>query len=83
MIRSKNTYTILPKYNPLPVLQNVISSGSVFITFIGFLETAAVATFPVISKAREGFDNTFFAIFFDKLSPFSPKFLKKSPKPSA
>ena len=71
-------YTILPKYNPLPVIQKNISSRIVDITFLGFLEAAAVAMFVVISKARAGFFNMFFAIIFDTLGPFLTKFWKKS-----
>ena len=47
-------------------------------TFLGFLEAAAVARFAVKSKAREGFFNKIFAIFFHTFNPFLPRFLKKS-----
>ena len=70
-------------YKPDPVLKKFITSDNVFITFLGFVEAAAVARFAVISNAREGFFKTFFAIFFNILSPFLPRFLKKSPRPSA
>ena len=48
---------------------------------LGFLEASELATFAEKSKDRHGFSNTFSAMLFDTLSPFSPKFLKKSLNP--
>ena len=59
MNRSKIIYTNLPKYNPPPVLEKFINSGSDFNTFLGFLLAAAVAIFAVISKALDGLPKTF------------------------
>ena len=78
-----SVYTNLPKYNPLPVLQNVFNSGSVERACLEFREAAAVAIFAVKSNALPGLLKTFFASFFDTLSPFLPRFLKKSPRLSA
>ena len=61
----------------------LINSGNVDKAASGFLEAAAVAMFALISMARPGFFKTFFAIFFDTLSPFSSEFLIKLPRPSA
>ena len=61
----------------------VVSSSSVLITFLGFSEAAAVSTFAVISKAREGFFNTFLAHFLPTLTGPLRRFLKISPGPSA
>ena len=47
-----------------------------------FLEAAVVAMSAVISKARDGFFDTFFAIFLDTLSPSFPKLLQKSERRS-
>ena len=71
-------YTNRGKYNPLPVLENVVNTGNVDRACLEFLETAAVAIFAVKSKACPGLLNTFFAIFFYTLSPFLPKFFKKT-----
>ena len=60
-----------------------MNSGSVEKACLEFRETAAVAIFAVKSKARPGLDRTFFATLFDTLSPFLPRFLKKSARPSA
>ena len=73
----------MPKYNPLPVLSNVINSGIVERTCLEFREAAAVAIFAVKSKALRGLLKTFIAIFSQTLSPFLPRFLKKSPRRSA
>ena len=48
----------LPKYKP--VSEKIISSGSVDISFLGFLEAAAVAMFVVISEARVGLHKNVF-----------------------
>ena len=52
------------------------------IACLEFREAAAVANFAVKSKDRGRLLNTFFAIFFDTLSPFLPRFLKRSPRSS-
>ena len=59
-------------YTPLTVFQNFINSGNVDKICLGFLEATAMATFAVMAKARLGYFNIFFAIFFDTLSPFLP-----------
>ena len=60
-----------------------MNSGNVDKACLEFREAAAVAIFAVKSKARPGLLNTFFAILFDTFNPFLPRFLKKSPRPSA
>ena len=60
-----------------------INSGNDDRACLEFRKTAAVAIFAVKSKAPPGLLNTFFAIFFDTISPFLGKFGKKSPRPSA
>ena len=65
------------------MLRNVLKSGNVGGACLEFWEDAAVAIFAVKSKAPPELDRTSYAIFFDTFSPILPKFLKKSPKPSA
>ena len=60
-----------------------ITSGIVDNTFLGFLLEAAVAMFAVISKTRDGFDNTVLANFLPTLTEVLPKYLNKLPSPSA
>ena len=61
----------------------MVTSGNVDKTFLGFLLSAAVALFAVISKARFGLLKAFFANYVDTLGPFLPRDLKKSIRPSA
>ena len=44
-------YTNSGKYNPFPVLENVINTGNVDRAWLEILETAAVAIFAVKSKS--------------------------------
>ena len=73
----------MPKYKPVPVILKRITPGNVEKTALGLRNENAVPTFAPISRALPGFFKRFFAIFFDTLSPFLPKFLKKSPKSTA
>ena len=70
---------IFPRYKPLPVLRKVVNSGNVDGACLGIIEATALSTFAVMSKARLGLFITFFAIFFETLSPFLPRFSKKLP----
>ena len=44
-------------------------------TVLGLADAIAVPTFAPTSRALPGFLKTFLAIFFEALSPFSPRFL--------
>ena len=81
--RLKIVYINFPRYTPRPLWYKFITSGSVDNTFFGFLLAAAVATFAPISNARPGFFNTLVANCLPALAESFPKFLKKSPNPSA
>ena len=50
---------------------------------LGFLDTAAVPSFPPISKALPGFFITLVAQFLPALAELLPKLLKNLPSPSA
>ena len=60
-----------------------INSGNDDKAAFGLLDENAVPTFVTISTAPPGFSKTLFAIFFEAFSPFQPRYLKKSTKPSA
>ena len=58
-------------------------SGTHDIAASGVRGANALTTVAPNSKALPRFFKIFFAIFFDTLSPFSPGFLKKSPRSAA
>ena len=61
----------------------MITSGNVDNAAFGDLVAAAVAIFAVKSKALPGLLVTIFANFLPAFAEIPPKFLEKSPRPSA
>ena len=58
----------------------MLASGNDNEAAFGLRDANAVPTFAPVPRVLPGFFKTFFGTFFDTFSPFSPSFLKKSPK---